>query len=84
MPEWNPLGKLLIAVGSGIVLLGLLLLAADRLPGLGGWFSWFGRLPGDLSYKRENFSFYFPIATSLVLSILLTLLFYVVGWLFRR
>jgi len=84
MPEWTSLGKVLIAIGSGIVVLGLLLVAADRFPGLAGLFSWFGKLPGDLSYKRENFGFYFPLATSLVLSILLSLLFYVLGWFFRR
>lgn len=84
MPEWTSLGKVFIAIGAGIVVLGILLLLADRIPGAGGLLSWFGKLPGDLSYKREHFSFYFPIATSLVLSILLSLLFYVLGWFFRR
>ena len=84
MPEWTTLGKLLIGIGMGIVLLGVLLIALDRIPGFGNSFSWFGKLPGDISIKRENFSFYFPIATSIVLSILLSLLFYIVGWLFRR
>lgn len=84
MPEWTSVGKVFIAIGSGIVVLGILLLLADRVPGAGSLLSWFGKLPGDLSYKREHFSFYFPIATSLVLSILLSLLFYVLGWFFRR
>jgi hypothetical protein len=84
MPEWTALGKLLIGIGAGIVLLGVLLLAADRVPGLGSMFSWLGKLPGDLSYKRDNVSFYFPIATSILLSIVLSLLFYIVGWFFRR
>ncbi len=84
MPEWTTLGKLLIGIGMGIVLLGVLLIALDRIPGFGNSFSWFGKLPGDISIKRENFSFYFPIATSIVLSILLSLLFYILGWLFRR
>lgn len=84
MPEWTTLGKFLIGIGLGIVVLGVLLVALDRIPGFGNSLSWFGKLPGDISIKRENFSFYFPIATSIVLSILLSLLFYIVGWLFRR
>ena len=59
-------------------------MVADRIPGLGIAFSWLGKLPGDLSFKRDNVSFYFPIATSLVLSIILSLLFYILGWFFRR
>jgi hypothetical protein len=84
MPEWAPVGKVLIGIGAGLVVLGVALVAVDRIPGVGHLFSWIGKLPGDLSYKRDNFSFYFPIATSLVLSILLSLLFFVLGWFFRR
>ncbi len=84
MPEWTELGKRLIGIGVGIVLLGLLFLAVDRVPGLGGAFSWLGKLPGDLSFKRDNVSFYFPIGTSILLSVVLTLLFYLAGWFFRR
>ena len=84
MPEWATLGKILIGIGLGIIALGVLLAVVDRVPGLGNAFSWLGKLPGDISIKRENFSFYFPIATSIVLSILLSLLFYLIGWLFRR
>lgn len=84
MLEWSGLGKLLIALGLGIALVGLLLLSLDRVPGLGSLFGWFGKLPGDISIKRENFSFYFPIATSLLLSVLLSLLLYVISWFFRR
>jgi hypothetical protein len=83
-PEWTAVGKFLIGIGAGIALLGVLLLVADRVPGLGSAFSWLGKLPGDLSFKRENVSFYFPITTSLLLSIVLSLLFYLLGWLFRR
>lgn len=84
MPEWTTLGKILIGIGFGIVALGLLLVAFDRIPGFGNSLSWLGKLPGDISIKREHVSFYFPLATSIVLSILLSLLFYIVGWLFRR
>jgi hypothetical protein len=84
MLEWTAIGKVLIGIGVAIVVIGILLVAADRIPGLGGAVSWLGKLPGDLSYKRDNVSFYFPIATSIVLSIVLSLVFYILGWFFRR
>ncbi|MFY4728841.1 DUF2905 domain-containing protein [Nitrospira sp. BLG_2] len=83
MPEWT-FGKVLIGIGLGIAALGVFMVMVDRIPGLGSVFSWLGKLPGDISIKRENFSFYFPIATSIVLSLILSLLFYLVGWFFRR
>ncbi|MHC9064622.1 DUF2905 domain-containing protein [Nitrospira sp. CMX1] len=84
MPEWTTIGKIFIGVGLGIVALGVLLIALDRIPGLGSSLSWLGKLPGDISIKRENVSFYFPVATSILLSVLLSLIFCIVGWLFRR
>ncbi len=84
MPEWTTIGKVLIGIGLGIAGLGVLLIALGRVPGLGDAFSWLGKLPGDLSIKRDNFSFYFPITTSIVLSIVLSLLFFILGWFFRR
>ncbi|MCX5725462.1 MAG: DUF2905 domain-containing protein [Nitrospirae bacterium] len=84
MAEWGSLGKVFIGVGLCIALVGLLLLIADRVPGVGHLLGWFGKLPGDISIRRENFSFYFPFATSLFISILLSLAFYVIAWLFRR
>jgi hypothetical protein len=84
MSEWASVGKILIGIGIGIVALGVVLVVAERIPGLGNAFGWFGKLPGDISIKRDHVSFYFPIATSIVLSIVLSLLFYLIGWLFRR
>jgi len=84
MTEWGSLGKLFIGIGTVIAVLGVLLLLADRMPGLGNVFGWFGKLPGDISIKRENFSFYFPLGTSVILSIALSLLFYLLSWIFRR
>lgn len=68
-------GKVLITIGIVLVVLGLVFILADR-------FSWFriGRLPGDMVYRRGNFTFYFPLATSILVSLVLTLLF----WLFGR
>jgi hypothetical protein len=64
------MGKLLVLFGLGIAGLGLLMILG--VP--------FGRLPGDMQVRRGNFTFYFPLASSIVLSIVLTLLFA----LFRR
>ena len=67
-------GKALITIGVVFVVLGTLLLFSDRLS-----FLHIGRLPGDVIYRRGNFTFYFPIVTSIVISLILTLLFYVFG-----
>jgi hypothetical protein len=58
------MGKVLVLVGLGIAAVGLLMTLG--IP--------FGRLPGDIVVRRGNFSFYFPLATSIVVSVLLTLL----------
>lgn len=67
------LGRMLMLFGGALVLVGLLLSLGGRLP-------WLGRLPGDIVIERENFRFYFPLATSIVLSLVLSLL----AALFRR
>lgn len=67
-------GKLFIAIGIVLIVLGALLLFSDRLS-----FLRIGRLPGDIVYRRSNFTFYFPIVTSIAISLILTLLFYVFG-----
>jgi hypothetical protein len=84
MAEWGSLGKVFIGIGLCVALVGLLLLMADRVPGVGHLLGWFGKLPGDISIRRENFSFSFPLATSLLLSIIFSLVFYCVTWIFRR
>ena len=67
-------------LGKWMVVAGLLIAAVGALLWLGAGKSWLGRLPGDIHYTRGNFSFYFPLATCLLLSLLLTLLL----WLFRK
>jgi hypothetical protein len=84
MPDSADLGKLLIGLGLVVALVGLGLLLADRNTGLSDLFGWMGKLPGDISIRRENFSFFFPLATSIVLSLFLSLVFYLVSWIFRR
>ena len=66
------IGKLLIVFGLLIAGVGVVLLLAGRL-------SWLGRLPGDVHVQRGNWSFYFPLATSLLVSLVLTLIFWVIG-----
>ena len=68
----NDVGKILIAFGLLIVLAGAVLVLVGRVP-------WIGRLPGDIHFQRGNFTFYFPLATSLLLSVVLTLLLYLLG-----
>lgn len=67
LPGVDSLGKTLILFGVVLALLGGLLLLAGKVPFL-------GRLPGDIVIRRANWSFYFPLTTSIVISILLTLL----------
>lgn len=68
----DSIGKLLIVFGLLIAAVGVILLLAGRLP-------WLGRLPGDIHIQRGNWTFYFPLATSLLVSIVLTLIFWVIG-----
>ena len=84
MAEWSSLGKVFIVVGLCVALAGVLMLIAERVPGVGNMLGWFGKLPGDIFIQRENFSFSLPLATSVVISIILSLLFYCVTWIIRR
>ncbi|WP_455370156.1 DUF2905 domain-containing protein [Petrachloros mirabilis] len=84
MTEWGTPGKFLIGIGAIIIVLGTLMILADRVPGAGNLLGWFGKLPGDISIKRDNFRLFFPLGTSIVLSIALSLLFYLLSWFFRR
>jgi hypothetical protein len=67
-------------MGKWLVVAGLLMAVAGALLWSGAGRSWLGRLPGDIHYTRDNFSFHFPIVTCLILSAILSLLF----WLFRK
>lgn len=62
-------GKIIIIAGLLIVMIGVVLYF-----GGGKWFSWLGRLPGDIRIERENFRFYLPITTMIIISVILTLL----------
>ncbi len=66
------IGRFLATTGVLLVVIGVLFMAAGKAP-------WIGRLPGDILIQRKNFAFYFPLATSVLLSVLLTLLFWLMG-----
>lgn len=66
-------GKLLIFFGLILAGAGLLLLLSDKIP-------WLGKLPGDITIKRGNFTFYFPLATCLIASVILSLIL----WFLRK
>ena len=67
------LGKLLVFLGGIVVVVGLtlMLLSRTNLP--------LGRLPGDIIYRGKNTTFYFPLATSILLSVVLSIVLYVIG-----
>lgn len=63
------LGKSLILIGVVIAVIGIILTFGHRIP-------YIGRLPGDIYYRKDNFAFYFPLATSIIVSIILSLVLY--------
>ena len=69
MSDWHPIARLLILAGAGFIVLGVVVQIVSRvLPGL-------GRLPGDIVIQRDNFTVYIPLATMLIVSIVLSALF---------
>lgn len=68
----SELGKWLIVAGIVIIAVGVVLLFSDKLSGT-------FKLPGDIVVKKKNFTFYFPLMTSLILSILITLILYIIN-----
>ncbi|MGA3207287.1 MAG: DUF2905 domain-containing protein [Syntrophales bacterium] len=67
MFDFSGFGKILILVGLVIAGLGFLLLLGEKIP-------WLGKLPGDFFYKGKDFTFYFPLATCIIISIILTII----------
>jgi membrane protein implicated in regulation of membrane protease activity len=74
MMEFTNVGKLLILVGGILIIVGAVMILAGKIP-------WLGRLPGDIYIQRPNFTFYVPLTTSILISIVLSLVLY---WLSRR
>lgn len=76
MPDGiGTIGRYLVILGAAIVVIGVLLIVVARFPGLR-----IGRLPGDIYIERDGWRFYFPLMTSILLSIILSLML----WLFGR
>jgi len=69
-------GKILIFFGFFLILIGLIFSFAGKIPYL-------GKLPGDIYIKRENFTFYFPITTCILISIILSIIFYLISRFFK-
>lgn len=67
--------KIFIVIGAVVIAIGLLFYF------FGNKLSWLGKLPGDIRIEKENFSFYFPLTTCILLSLLVTLIFKVIQWL---
>lgn len=66
------MGKIIIYLGIFLILVGILVQFYPKIPYL-------GKLPGDIYFKKENFSFYFPIMTSIVLSVIISVAFYLLS-----
>jgi uncharacterized protein HemY len=69
-------GKILIFFGTILIFLGLIFSFAGKIPFL-------GRLPGDIYIKKENFTFYFPITTCILISFVLSVIFYLISRFFK-
>ncbi len=68
----NEIARALIIIGAALIVVGLVILGIQKLP-------FMGKLPGDIIIKREHFTFYFPLATSIIISILISLILYLIG-----
>jgi len=69
MKIMNDLGRSIIVIGAILIIIGILMTMAGKIPGI-------GKLPGDIFIKKENFSFYFPISTCILLSIIVSAVMY--------
>ena len=68
----NDMAKILIIAGILLIVVGLLITVVGKIPGFGKW-------PGDILIKKEHFTFYFPITTSIVISIILSVVLYLLN-----
>jgi hypothetical protein len=72
MPDFTGMGRILIVIGLVIAGVGLVMAFAGKIPLL-------GKLPGDFFFRGKNFSFYFPLTTSILISVVLTLILWLIN-----
>jgi hypothetical protein len=84
VPELGGIGKLLVVLGVALAAVGGLITLLDKLVGTGSGFGWLGRLPGDFLIKRDHVTLYFPLATSILISIVLSAVLYLMSVFFKR
>jgi hypothetical protein len=72
VPDFSGMGRILIVIGLLIAAVGLVLSFAGKIP-------WLGRLPGDFFFRGKGFSFYFPLTTSILISVILTLILWLIN-----
>lgn len=72
--EMAPIGKMLVMFGGIFLVVGLALILFDKIP-------YIGKLPGDISIKKDNFQFYFPLTTSIIISIVLSIVLWLITYL---
>ena len=75
------IGKIFMMIGALIFIFGVIIFLADKI---GGRIPFIGRLPGDILVQKKNFTFYFPITTSILISIILTLILWLISFLSRK
>ncbi len=78
---FGSLGKILMLLGAFIFIFGVIFLLADKF---GGKVPFLGKLPGDILIQKRNFTFYFPLTTSILLSVILTLILWILSFIFRK
>jgi hypothetical protein len=76
MVDFGGFGKMILVMGLMLVVVGAVLMLLGKWPGTESGWGWLGRLPGDIFIKRDNFSFYFPVTSSIILSILASFILY--------
>ena len=72
MMEFNSFGKSLIFFGAALIVVGAIFMLAGKV-------HWFSRLPGDILIQKKNFTLFFPITTSILVSVILSLIFYLLS-----
>jgi membrane protein implicated in regulation of membrane protease activity len=72
MMPLNGFGKLLMLLGGILILVGTVLVLVGKIP-------WLGRLPGDIYIERRNVTFFFPLTTSILISVILSLVVYLIS-----